>query len=85
MGCSFAGGRVPGARSSDRSEIVRRTKLPRPDGRVCGQVRGDGVGKKQGVHNVLTLGFGSGRTGAGLGRITHIFGGGADIVGLESG
>ena len=35
-------------------------------------VGGAEVGKKEGVHNVHTLGFGSGRTGAGLGRIRYI-------------
>jgi len=34
---------------------------------------------------VHTLGFGSGRTGAGLGRIADVFGGVADIQGLEPG
>jgi hypothetical protein len=34
---------------------------------------------------VHTLGFGSGRTGAGLGRIAEVFGGVADIQGVELG
>ena len=42
-------------------------------------------GKKEGVHNVHTLGFGSGRTGGGLGRIAEVFGGVAETQGLESG
>ena len=37
------------------------------------------------MHNVHTLGFGSGRTGAGLGRIGDVCGGVADIQGLEPG
>ena len=41
--------------------------------------------KKEGVHNVHTLGFGSGRTPAGLGRIAKDFGGVADLQGLEPG
>jgi hypothetical protein len=43
------------------------------------------VGKKEGVHNVHTLGFGSACTGAGLGRIAEDFGGVARIQGLEPG
>ena len=43
------------------------------------------MGKNEGVHNVHTLGFGSGRTGAGLGRIAEVFGGVAEIQGLEPG
>ncbi len=43
------------------------------------------IGQKEGVHNVHTLGFGSGRTGAGLGRIPEVFGGVAEIQGLEPG
>ena len=42
-------------------------------------------GQREGVHNVHTLGFGSGRTSAGLGRIADVFGGVADIQGLEPG
>jgi hypothetical protein len=37
------------------------------------------------VHNVHTLGFGSGRTGIGLGRIAEDFGGVAETQGLEPG
>ena len=40
------------------------------------------VGKKEGVHNVHTLGFGSGRTGAGLARIPHISAGDQYLQGL---
>ena len=42
-------------------------------------------GSKEGVHNVHTLGFGSGRTGAGLARIAEDFGGVAGSQGLEPG
>jgi hypothetical protein len=34
--------------------------------------------QKEGVHNMHTLGFGSGRSGAGLGRIAEVSGGAAD-------
>jgi hypothetical protein len=83
--CLFAAGRFPAAYSSYRSEMASKTHLPCPDGRLSGLVGGAEVGKKEGVHNVHTLGFGSGRTGAGLGRITEVFGGVADIQGLEPG
>ena len=43
------------------------------------------AGKKVGVHNVHTLGFGSGRTGAGLGRIVDVSGGVQCLQGLEPG
>ena len=39
----------------------------------------------EGVHNVHTLDFGTGRTGAGLGRIAEVCGGVADIQLLEPG
>jgi hypothetical protein len=42
-------------------------------------------GKKEGVHNVHTLGFGSGHTAVGLGRIAEVCGGVAEIHGLEPG
>ena len=42
-------------------------------------------GKEEGVHNVHTLGFGSGRTGAGLGRVADIFRTAADFQGAEPG
>ena len=79
--CLFGAGPVPEACSSYWSEIA----APRPDGRLGSPVGGAEVGKKEGVHNVHTLGFGSGRTGAGLGRIAEVFGGVADIQGLEPG
>ena len=37
------------------------------------------MGKNEGVHNLHTLGFGSGRTGAGLGRIAEVCGGVAEL------
>ena len=40
---------------------------------------------KRGVHNVHTLGFGSGSTGGGLGRTAEVFGGVAEIQGPEPG
>ncbi|MBP1136566.1 hypothetical protein JOE31_002798 [Arthrobacter sp. PvP023] len=40
---------------------------------------------KGGVHNVHTLGFGSGRTGAGLGRIPYVWAGFQCLQGLEPG
>ena len=46
---------------------------------------GNKMGKNEGVHNVHTLGFGSGRTGGGLGRIAEVCGGVAEIQGLEPG
>jgi hypothetical protein len=49
--------------------------VPRPGGRLGSLVGGAGVGKKEGMHNVHTLGFGSVRTGGGLGRIAEVFGG----------
>ena len=83
--CLFATGPVPEACLSYRSEIVPRTQLPRPDGRLRTVVGGGEVGKKEGVHIVHTLGFGSGRTGAGLGRIGEVFGRVAEIQGPEPG
>jgi hypothetical protein len=41
------------------------------------------VGKKGDVHDVHTLGFGSGRAGAGLSWIVDFCGGVADIQALE--
>jgi hypothetical protein len=46
-------------------------------------ILGPGVGPKEGVHNVHTLGFGSGRTGGGLGRIADVFGSSPCLQGLE--
>lgn len=41
--------------------------------------------RRKGVHNVHTLGVGSGRTGPGLGRMGDVFGGLADVQGPEPG
>ena len=71
--------------SSYRSENRAKTHLPRPGGRFGSPAGGAEAGKKEGVHNVHTLGFGSGRTGVGLGRIGDVFGGVADFQGLECG
>jgi hypothetical protein len=81
----FGAGQVPEAHSSYRREIARKTQLPRPDGRLRSLVGRAEVGKKEGVHNVHTLGFGLGRTGAGLGRIAEVFGGVVETQGLEPG
>jgi len=70
---------------SNWSEIAPETQRPCPADRSSSQAGGREVGKKEGVHNVHTLGFGSGRTGAGLGRIEEVFGGVAEIQGLEPG
>jgi len=43
------------------------------------------AGQDRGVDSVHTLGLGLGRTGAGPGRIGEVFGGVADIQGLEPG
>jgi hypothetical protein len=77
-------GPVPEVGSSYRREIASKTQLRRPDGRLSSPVGGR-TGQKGGVHNVHTLGFGSGRTGAGLGRIADVCGGVADLLGLEPG
>jgi hypothetical protein len=42
-------------------------------------------GQYEGVHNVHTLGFGSGRTSAGLARTGYVFGSSQCLQGLESG
>ena len=42
-------------------------------------------GQKEGDHNVHTLGFGSGRTGAGPGRLAEVCGGVAEVQVLEPG
>ena len=43
--CLFGAGPVPEAYSSYRSEIARKTLLPRPDGRLSSLVGGAEVGK----------------------------------------
>ncbi|MET3949099.1 hypothetical protein ABIB49_003825 [Arthrobacter sp. UYCu512] len=83
--CLFGAGPVPETHSSCRSEIAPKTQLLRPDGRLGSLVGGAEVGKKEGVHNVHTLGFGSGRISAGLGRIAEVFGRVAENQGLEPG
>ena len=83
--CLFGAGPVPEACFSYRSKIAPETQLSRPDGRLSSVVGGAVVGKKDGVHNVHTLGFGSGRTGVGSGRIAEVCGGVADLQGLEPG
>jgi hypothetical protein len=78
--CLFGPGSVPETYSSYSSEIT-----PGLDGRLSSPVEVDEVRKKEGVHNVHTLGFGSGRTGGGLGRIADVFGEVAEIQGPEPG
>jgi hypothetical protein len=65
--------------------IIFERITPGPDGRLSNPVEVAEVRKEEGVHNVHTLGFGSGRTGGGLGRIAEVFGEVAEIQGLESG
>ena len=72
--CLFGAGPFPEACFSYRSEIAPKTQLPRPDGRLGSVVGGGEVGKDEGVHIVHTLGFRSGRTGAGLGRLRRFSG-----------
>ena len=72
--CWYAAGSVPEAGLSCRSDIA--------DGRLSSLVGGNKMGKKEGVHTVHTLGFGSGRTGAGLARIPHISAGDQYLQGL---
>ena len=83
--CQFGAGPVPEAGRSYRSEIERKAQPTRPDGRLSNLVGGGEAGKKEGVHNVHTLGFGSSRISAGLGRIGEVFRGVAEIQGLEPG
>ena len=65
--------------TSKRSLIERVRKAASLLGRYIN------VGKKEGVHNVHTWGFGFGCTGAGLGRIGEVFGGVAGLQGWEPG
>ena len=69
----------------ERRPITHSVKLPCPA--LSRQTPGPGnrMGKNEGVHNVHTLGFGSGRTGAGLGRIGDVSGGVQCLQGLEPG
>jgi hypothetical protein len=78
--CLSEAGPLPEAYSSYRGDIE-----PRPLGRLGTPDGGTEVARKEGVHNVHTLGCGWGLTGAGLGRIAEVFGGVAGIQGLESG
>ena len=68
-----------------RSHITNSVKLSWPA--LSRQTSGPGnrMDKNEGVHNVHPLGFGSGRTGIGLGRIAEAFGGVAEIEVLECG
>ena len=67
--CSLGAGPGPETYSSSWSEIA-----PRPDGPYKQPGWDRRSGPKEGVHNVHTLGFGSGRTGSGLGRIAEVSG-----------
>ena len=66
-----------------RSHITPSVKLSWPA--LSRQTSGSGnkMGKNECVHNVHTPGFGSGRTGAGLGRVGDVCGGVPGIQGLE--
>ena len=70
---------------TERGHFTQGVKLPWPERSRQTPGPGNKRGKKGGVHNVHTLGFGLGRTGAGLARITEVFGGAADLQGLEPG
>ena len=83
--CSFGAGPVPMGYSSYRSVTARKPQRPRPRRRFRCPGLGTELARKEGVHNVHTLGFGPGRTRAGLGRIGEEFGGVADFQGLEPG
>jgi hypothetical protein len=74
-----------GAFPSYPCEVAPKTQLPRPDASTTSLVRGAEAGNKESVHNVHTLGFGSGRTGAGLDRIADVIGGVAGSQGVEPG
>jgi hypothetical protein len=67
-GSLFGAGSGTGGLLFISREIARKTQLPRPDGRLRSLVGRAEVGKSEGVHKVHTLGFGPGRTVAGLGR-----------------
>jgi hypothetical protein len=69
----------------DRSWIKKLVNSRRPSGARAPVEWSSTVDRKEGVHNVHTRGFGSGRTGAGLARIGDVFAGVADLQGLESG
>jgi hypothetical protein len=69
----------------EQSHITRCEKLPWPERSRQTPGPGNKMGKKGGVHNVHTLGFGLGRTGAGLGRIPYVSVGVQCLQGLEPG
>ena len=73
-----------GINSSYGSGIAQPTTVPsgRP---IKRHGLGLKAGRKEGVHNVHTLGVGSVRTGAGLGRTRHVSGGVQCLQGLEPG
>ena len=75
---------APGNIRPERSHITHSVKLSWPalSGRLLGPARN---GQSEGVHIVHTLGFGSGRTGAGLGRIPYVWAGVPCLQGLEPG
>ena len=67
--CLFGACSVPKTYSSYSSEIE-----PCPDGRLSSPVGVAEVGKKRVCTMCTPLGFGSGRTGSGLGRIAEVSG-----------
>ena len=69
---------------SSRIKSFQGSEVPRPVDVGCGCLRGL-VGRIEGVDSVHTLGHGLGRTVGGLARIAEVFGGVADIQGLEPG
>ncbi|GEM_PF-4281873 len=79
--CLFRAGPVPEGDCFCRTEIARKTQLSRPEGHLSGPNRA----RREGVHNVHTLGFGLGRTGAELGRIADVSGNSQRLQGLEPG
>jgi hypothetical protein len=83
--CLFVVGSGSGGRLFICERNCGETPRPRADGRLCSLVGCAKVGKSEGVHIVHTMGFGSGRTGAGLGRIAEVCGGVAEVQGLEPG
>jgi hypothetical protein len=83
-GCGACSEPGQGINSSYGSGIAQHTTVPsgRP---IKGHGWGLKAGRTEGVHNVHTLGFGSGSIGAGLDRIAEVFGGVTDSRGLEPG
>ena len=70
---------------SGANDGVPQTEFSEPEGLGHFAGRCIQVDKNERVHNVHTLGFGSGRTGAGLGLIGDVCGGAADFQVLEPG